>query len=151
MYDRLIIQAAAYKLGYISAVRNWCVQWAYESGPDSCTEHTGQELIRALSIRVRTWFLHWAYGSGTDTCTEHTSQELILALSAQVPSKHAEHTRQELMSDEYPERTCQKLMRTLSVRVRNWCVRWAYVSGIDAYPERTCQELMHTVSMRIRN
>ncbi len=55
-------------------VRNWCVHWAYASGTNTWTErspfktcwayasgthaypeHTGQELIRALSIRVRNW------------------------------------------------------------------------------------------------
>ncbi len=58
-------------------VRNWCVHWAYASGTNVCTErspfktcwakwayasgtdaypeHTGQELMRALSIRVRNW------------------------------------------------------------------------------------------------
>ncbi len=55
-------------------VRNWCVHWAYASGTNTCTErsplktwwayasgtdaypeHTGQELMRALSIRVRNW------------------------------------------------------------------------------------------------
>jgi hypothetical protein len=42
-------------------------------------------------------------------------------------------------------------MRTLSIRVRNWCAPWACVSGTDAHPERACQELMRTLSMRVRN
>ncbi len=99
-------------------LRPLCAHWAYESGTDAWTEHTGQERMLTVSIQVRNWCVRWAYGSGTEECAEHTSQELIRALSAhmkfeKIPSKHSEHTRQELM-------------RTLSIRVRNWCVRWAY-------------------------
>ncbi len=58
--------------------------------------------MRALSIQ---------YMSETGACTEHTRKELMHALIAgmkfeKVPSKHAEHTREELT-------------RALSVRVRN--------------------------------
>ncbi len=73
-----------------------------------------QELMRALSIRVR---------SGTSACTEHARQVPIHAQST-VPSKHAEHTH-------------QKLIRTLNIRVRKWCVCWLYASGTDARPEHT--------------
>ncbi len=44
-----------------SPVRNRCVHWAWASETDAYTEHTCQELIRALSI----------YASGTGMCTEH--------------------------------------------------------------------------------
>ncbi len=44
-------------------------------------------------------------------------------------------------------------MCTLSIRVRNWCVRWAYASGTDAYPQymqciNTC---MLSISVKIPN
>ncbi len=42
-------------------------------------------------------------------------------------------------------------MRTLSIRVRNWCVHWAYAPGTDAYCEHTGQELMRALSIRVRN
>ncbi len=84
-------------------------------------EHTGQELTCTLSVRVRNWCINWAHESGTGACTEHTPQILMHAQSA-FPSKHAEHTHQELM-------------RTLSIRVRNWCVHWAYASGCLAPPK----------------
>ncbi len=42
-------------------------------------------------------------------------------------------------------------MRTLSKRVMNWCVHWAYVSGTDAYCEHTGQELMRALSIWVRN
>ncbi len=40
-------------------------------------------------------------------------------------------------------------MRTLSIRVRNWCAPWACASGTDAHPERARQELMRTLSIPI--
>jgi hypothetical protein len=66
-------------------------------------EHTRQELVCALNIRVR----------NCGACTEHTRQELM-ALSARtkfekVSSKHAEHKR-------------LQLMRTLSKRTSFLCV-----------------------------
>ncbi len=81
-------------------VRNSRACWACASGTDAFAEHTSQELVRALSIRVRVlmpdraqslqnmlsirirnWCAPWAYGSGTDACTEHTHQELMRMLS----------------------------------------------------------------------
>ncbi len=66
------------------ACRNWFVHWAYVSGTDSFAEHTYQELIHLLSIRVRNWFICWAYVSGTDSFAEHTCQELIRMLSIRI-------------------------------------------------------------------
>jgi len=40
-------------------------------------------------------------------------------------------------------------MRTLSIRVRNWCAPWACASGTDAHPEHTHQFLTRMLSMRI--
>ncbi len=34
-------------------IRNLCACWACASGTDACTEHTSQELVRALSICIR--------------------------------------------------------------------------------------------------
>jgi hypothetical protein len=57
----------------------------------------------------------WAYAPGTDAYPEHTCPELVRALASgtnvwcaqsAVPSKHAEHTHQELM-------------RTMSIRLKN--------------------------------
>ncbi len=46
-------------------------------------EHTGQELMRALSIRVRNWCMAEHTGQKLIRAgAEHTSQELILAQSA---------------------------------------------------------------------
>ncbi len=73
------------------------------------------ELMRTLSISIRNWSVRWAYESITGACTEHTRQELMHAVSA-VPSKHAENMHQELM-------------HTLCIRVRNWCVCSAHMSG----------------------
>ncbi len=59
-------------------------------------------------------------------------------------------------------------MRALSIRVRNWCVPWAYASVSDAhaqhahqfsyflnvhfvYPQHARKELMRALSMRVRN
>ncbi len=106
-------------------VSSWRAPWACASGVDAHPEHTHQFLTRmlsmcisfrifqmfilyTLSMRVRNWCVHWACASGTAACTEHTHQVLMRAQSA-FPSKNAEHTHQEPM-------------RTLSIRVRNWCV-----------------------------
>ncbi len=97
------------------------------SGLYEQAEHTGQFLTRILSVRVRNWCVRWAYDLGIGVCTEHMPQVLMCAHSA-VPSKHAEHTHQELM-------------RTLSIRVRNWCVQWAYASGTGAHAQRAHQKL----------
>jgi hypothetical protein len=39
----------------------------------------------------------------------------------------------------------------LSIRIRNWCVPWAYGSGTDACTEPPRQELMRALSPRVRN
>jgi hypothetical protein len=62
---------------------------------------------------------------------------LSLILRSAVPSKHAEHTH-------------KGLMRTLSIRVRNWCVRWAYASGTDAHAEQTHQFLTRMISISVK-
>ncbi len=43
---------------------------------------------------------------------------------------YAEHTCQERMGTLH---TSKELMCTLSIQVRNWCVRWAYIKGTDAW------------------
>jgi hypothetical protein len=76
-------------------VRDCCMHCACASGTDAYAEHTCQELLRVLSIRVRYWCVHsaqslqnmlsnsihiinlcvcWAYGSGTDP-SEHMHQD----------------------------------------------------------------------------
>jgi hypothetical protein len=139
-------------------------RWAYGSGTDTCTERAHQELMRILTKGISSLRTCSAYASvlpylkgsfcissacalGTDACTEHAYQELMHALSIH-------------------------MMCALSIRVRTWCMHWAYVSGTNgctdhspfktcwtyasgtgAYPERTrkhtCQELMRTLSIRI--
>ncbi len=94
-------------------VRNWCAPLPYASVPYAhaqyvhqfstdfkysfCVhQHAHQKLMRALCKCVRKWCVRWAYESGTGAYTEHTRQVLTRAQSA-VPSKHAEHTGQELI------------------------------------------------------
>jgi hypothetical protein len=72
--------------------------------------------------------------SVTDAHTVHSHQELICALSA-VPSRHAEHTCQELM---YSEHTGQELMRLLSASVKNSKFEWVPSN----HAEHTRKELM---------
>ena len=92
--------------------------------------------MRMLSIRVRNWCVHWAYESGTGACTEHTHQVLMRAQSA-FPEKNAEYTHQELM-------------RTLSIRVRNWCICSACTSVPDTYAQHAHQFLTHMLSIGIK-
>ncbi len=40
-------------------------------------------------------------------------------------------------------------MRMLSIRVRSWCVCWAYAQGTGAYAEHTRKELTRMLSIRI--
>ncbi len=96
------------------ARKNWCVHWACVSGADACTEHARQELMRTRSIRVRNWCVHWAYVLGTNVCTECIPFKKCWAYASG--------------NDAYPEHTGQELMHSLSIRVRNWCVPWAYAS-----------------------
>ncbi len=68
-------------------VRNWCVHcaygpginactgrspfktcWAYATGTDAYLDHTGQELMRALSLRVRNWYARSACASEIKRC-----------------------------------------------------------------------------------
>ncbi len=135
-------------------VRKWCVHWACASGTDACIEHARQELMNTLSIRARNWCVHWAYGSGTNACTERIPLKKCWAYASG--------------TDAYPEHTGQELMRSLSIRVRNWCVPWAYtsVSCADAqhkhknskfekvpskYAEYVRKELMRALSVHVRN
>ncbi len=144
-------------------LRPICAHWAYASGTDAYCEHTGQELMRALSIRVRNWCVRWAYGSGTDACAEHTGQELMCALSIRVRN-WCVHWVYETGTDSCIERTYEickgpfktcwayaSLKNMLSIRVRNWCVPWAYASGTDAYAEHTPKELIGAMRVCVRN
>jgi hypothetical protein len=76
-------------------IRNLCVHWAYASGTYTCTEHTHQELMLVLSIRI--------------SVTRMLSISVKIQEIEKVPSKHAELTRKELM-------------RALSIRIRNLSV-----------------------------
>ncbi len=102
-------------------VRNWWVHWACTSGPDACTEHARQELMCMLSIQVRNWCVHWIYASGTNASTERIPFKKCWAYASG--------------TDAYPEHTGQELMRSLSIRVRNWCVPLAYASVSYAYAQ----------------
>ncbi len=99
--------------------------------------------MRALSKWVRNWCLQWAM--------EHMRQGTNRAQSA-VPLKNAH----------------QELVRTLSIRVRNWREHWAYASVSYAYAqhkrknfkfkkvpskhaEHARKELMRAVSVGVRN
>ncbi len=73
-------------------------------------EHTRQELMRTLSIRLS--FLR--------ACSASASVFLFFKCSFCIPWAYA-----------------WGLMRALSRRVRNWCVHWAYTSGTDVCTEHT--------------
>ncbi len=102
-------------------VRNWCVHgtyvsgtnacterspfktcWAYASGTDAYPEHTGQELMRLLSIWIRYWCVPWAYAS---VCA-YAQHKRKNSKFEKVSSNHADHARKELT-------------RALN---RNWCL-----------------------------
>ncbi len=115
-------------------VRNWCVHWAYTSGTDGCTEHTRQvsaqsQCLRpqcwALSILVRNWCICWAYASVpvaypwayASVSYAYDQHKRKNSKFEKVPLKNTDHVRKELMG-------------ALSMRVRNWCMNWAYTSEI---------------------
>ncbi len=62
---------------------------------------------------------------------------LSLILRSAFPSKHAEHTH-------------QGLMRTLSMRVRNWCVCSAFTSVPYAHAQCTHQFLTRMLSISVK-
>jgi hypothetical protein len=71
---------------------------AYASVTDAYPEHTGQELMRSLSMRIRNWCTCWAFAS--------------------VPCADAQHKRKNSIFE--------KGLQTMPcIRVRNWCVHWA--------------------------
>jgi hypothetical protein len=66
-------------------IRSRCVHWSYASRTYTCTEHTHQELMRALSRRIRYLCVHGAkvpsnmlciFASENKAFTEPTHQEL---------------------------------------------------------------------------
>ncbi len=62
---------------------------------------------------------------------------ISLILRSTVPSKYVEHKH-------------QGLIHTLSIRVRNWCIRWAYASGTDAHAECKHQFLTRMLSISVK-
>ncbi len=87
--------------------------------------------MRTLSIRIR----NWAH-------TECARQELIRALTIL--------TQMLSMRISFPIFQ-MFILNTLSMRVRNWRVRWACASETDTYTEHSCQKLMCALSIRVRN
>ncbi len=106
-------------------IRNWCVHWAYASGTNVCTElspfktcwayasetdaypeHTGQELIRALSMRVRNWCARSSCASEIKWClappkikvTSHQPRKALWCKNHENPSDRKSHTWAPLMS-----------------------------------------------------
>jgi hypothetical protein len=67
--------------------------------------------LREGDFRVKIEFLKLIF-SGSFWAAKFLTRMLRQILMSAVPSKHAEQAHQEPM-------------RTLSIRVRNWCVRWA--------------------------
>ncbi len=48
-----------------------------------------------------------------------------------IPYAYAQSNFKEHSTFKHAQHTHHRLMRTLSIRVRNWCVFWAYASGTD--------------------
>ncbi len=99
------------------------------------SEHTGQELMRTLSVRLgRNWCIPWAYQSGTDVCTEHMGQELMHALSLRMKFERSLQNMLSIRRKSWCVHWAYaswELMWALSIRVRNWCVCWAYASEVN--------------------
>jgi hypothetical protein len=83
-------------------------------------ELTGQDLMRALSMRIRDWCPPWPYASVSYAHTQHVHQ---FSNFSDVYFVYPKHARKELM-------------RALSMRLRNWCIRWSYASGTGAGTEQ---------------
>ncbi len=139
-------------------IRNRCACWAYMSETYKHHEHTHQFLTRMLSMRisfpifqmvilytlsicVRNWCVHWVYASGTDVCAEHTCQKLVCALSICVMYSCVVWTHVWNLK--------RSLQNMLSIRVRNWCVPWAFAEGTDTFTDHINQELMRTLNICI--
>ncbi len=108
--------------------------------------------MRALSIRIRNTCVHWAYyASETNACNEHTHQVQVLmrVLSICISSlcgycANASVPRMLSISGNIPslKRSLQNMLKSEHTW-SNWCVHWAYASGINA-----CTELMYKKPMR---
>ncbi len=161
-------------------IRNWCVCSGYASVPDSHAQRTHQFLTRMLRVHISYWCLCSAFFEGNALCThistwhaQCTHQFLTRMLSvrisswraysvhASVPDAHAQCTHQFLtrMLRVYQMNMWKigKLMRLLSMRVRNWCVCsgcasvFATCSGCASVPDPSAQRAHKGRSMRIRN
>jgi hypothetical protein len=72
-----------------------------------------------FGIKIKKFLKIFRSSFGAAKCL---TRMLSLILRSAVPSQHAEHTH-------------KGLMRTLSIRVRNWCIRWEYASGTDVHAD----------------
>ncbi len=119
-------------------------------------EHTGQDLLRALSMRIRNWCPPWPYASVSYAHAQHVHQ---FSNFSDVHFVYPQHARKELMC------ALNMRLRNWCIRLRNWCVHWAYMSGTNLCFERCIKfekvplkhaehkrkELMRSLSVRFRN
>ncbi len=77
-------------------------------------------------------YVCWAYASWSDACTHQ-----FIHFSS--------------VNFGYPQHMQTELMHMLSMRLRNWCMRWAYASETDMCIEHMHQEQICALSTRIRN
>ncbi len=139
-----------------------CARWTYWLLMRTLIIHICQMFsLYTISIHIRNWCMHWVCVSGTDDCSEHTHQELMCVLSICLRNYSA-FTERSPFKKFWVYAPGTEAYR--SVLVRNWCIRWAYVSGTDAYPENQiwkdtftsnyaehkCKELMRELSVHVR-
>ncbi len=137
-------------------VRNWCACWAYASGTDAHAKHTYQHAQGTHQFLVRMLSIFWRECA---LCTHkylmcmlgaRTSSWLVCSAYASVPDAHAQCTHQFLMRmlRVYKMNIWKiwKLMRMLSMRIRNWCIS----SVPDAHAQGAHQLLTRMLSVRIK-
>jgi hypothetical protein len=125
-------------------VRNWCTPWPYAAVPYTHAQHA-HKFCHFSNVHFvyhqhtcKDWCVHWAYTSGTNACTQHSPFKTCWAYASG--------------TDAYPEHTGQELMHSLSIRVRNWCIPWAYISVSYSYAQHKLQRsLQNMLSMGVRN
>jgi hypothetical protein len=106
----------------------------------ACFEGTFSNFIRALSVRISSRRICSVHKPFWCVCLVHASVPDAYAQGASVPDVYAQYTHQFLTRmlrvNKMDIWKIGKLMRMLSMLVRNWCIYSGCISVPDAYAHR---------------
>jgi hypothetical protein len=142
--------------------RIWCVCSGYASVHDAYAQRTQQFLTRMLRVRINSSGVYSACFEGTALCARISTWR-ICSVHAPVPDSYAQCTHQFLMRmlsarisslhacwgyTKWNICKIGKLMRMLSLRIKNWWI-WSRCAPVpDSYAQRSHQFLAGMLSLR---